>query len=428
MIRSPALILALLTGLNLLNYLDRYVLSAVLPRIEEELHLSHLVGGTLATVFLIGYFATSPIFGTLADRGTRKGLMALGVGLWSVATLASGLATSTIGLLCARALVGVGEASYATLAPTIIDDLSPPEKKGKNLAIFYLAMPLGSALGFIIGGLVEGRFGWRASFFVAGAPGLLLAALVLLLSEPERRFEREKPRVLSSIGTLVAVPLYRRAVFGYCASTFAVGGFAFWAPTFLYKTYGLSLGAANAKFGTLTVAGGIVGTLLGGYLCDRVARTMFERVSPKRPPEGAYRDDAERLQVPDRMVVLAGLRVSAYSGLAAAPLAFACFMAPSPTLFFALVFVCEVAIFLASSPINAVLLRSVPTGLRASAMALSIFAIHFLGDLWSPPLVGALADHVPMRLAMMALPLAFAASAIFWWVRERAATGTTAAS
>jgi len=151
MIRRPGAVLALLTGLNLLNYLDRLVVSAVLPKVQEELGLSNFEGGLLATVFLVGYFLTSPIFGALGDRLPRKGLIAAGVVIWSAATIASGLAVGVYSLVAARAVVGIGEASYATLAPTIIDDITPPDRKGKALAVFYMAIPLGSALGYLIG-------------------------------------------------------------------------------------------------------------------------------------------------------------------------------------------------------------------------------------------------------------------------------------
>ncbi len=174
-IRRPALVLGRLTALNLLNYLDRFVLSAVLPKVQDDLHLSNFVGGSLATVFIIVYFVTSPVFGSLADRagtGGRTRLVTLGIVVWSLATIASGLAHDTWSLLAARAVVGVGEASYATIAPTLIDDVAPPEKKGRWMAIFYSAIPIGSALGYVLGGTVEHATGsWRAAFFVAGGPG-----------------------------------------------------------------------------------------------------------------------------------------------------------------------------------------------------------------------------------------------------------------
>jgi MFS family permease len=394
-IRKPAAILALLTGLNLLNYLDRLVLSAVLPKVQESLGLSNFVGGSLATVFLIGYFLTSPIFGQLADRGARKGIIAAGVAVWSIATFASGLATTALALVLGRAMVGVGEASYATLAPTIIDDMSPPDRKGRWLSVFYVAIPVGSALGYLTGGFVEKHYGWRAAFFVAGGPGILLAALCLLIQEPARKLAKEKVDLKAAFVKLWAVALYRRGVFGYCAQTFAIGGFGYWAPTFIYKRYGLDLATANFKFGLMTVVAGGIGTAVGGSWGDRWLR--------------------RRGDMSDESATRVNLRVCAIAGALAAPLAAACFLAPSATLFFVFGFGCELFLFLSTSPINAVILRSVPVEMRASAMALSIFGIHLLGDLWSPPLLGLLQDHLPVSLAMMAVPVAIGVSSFTWW-------------
>ncbi|HEY2517773.1 MAG TPA: MFS transporter, partial [Polyangiaceae bacterium] len=224
MIRRPAAILALLTALNFLNYIDRYVLSTVLPLVEAELGLSNFVAGTLATVFLVGYFATSPFFGQLGDRegvpGGRKGLLAAGVGVWSLATFASGLASGAASLAGARAFVGIGEASYGTIAPTIIDDLAPPSKKGRWFSIFYLGITVGSALGFVIGGVVQKFVGWRATFFVVGGPGILAALLCLGMVEPARKGLAARPELLRSALRLAKIPLYRRSILGYCAATF----------------------------------------------------------------------------------------------------------------------------------------------------------------------------------------------------------------
>jgi MFS family permease len=266
MIRRPAAILALLTGLNFLNYLDRILVAAVLPKISADLGLTKFEGGLLATVFLLGYFVTSPLFGVMADRGARKGLIAFGVAVWSLATAASGLATGLATMLLARAVVGIGEASYATLAPTIIDDITPPEKKGKALAIFYLATPLGSALGFVLGGLIEKQWGWRAVFYVAGGPGLLLAVTCLFIAEPARRLASTRTSVWASAKALLAIPLYRRTVIGYTAHTAALGAFAHWGPTFLHERYDLDLKSANFWFGAVTVAAGAIGTIVGGAL------------------------------------------------------------------------------------------------------------------------------------------------------------------
>src|SRR4051812_10138973 len=214
MIRRPSAILVLLTGLNLFNYLDRLVLAAVLPKIQLELGLSGLMGGLLETVFLIGYFVTAPLFGSLGDRTARKWLIAGGVIVWSAATCASGLATTATQLLVARAFVGIGEASYATLAPTIIDDITPPHRKGRALAYFYGATPFGAALGYLVGGFVESRWGWRSAFFVAGGPGLAIALVCLMIVEPERTFSTVKPDVKKDLATLLRAKLYRQGVLG----------------------------------------------------------------------------------------------------------------------------------------------------------------------------------------------------------------------
>jgi MFS family permease len=396
-IRSPRVVLALLTALNLLNYLDRFVLSAVLKKVQEDLSMTKFVAGLLATIFLIGYFATSPIFGTLADhgpRGRRSKLIALGIAIWSLATIGSGLVQSTGALWVCRAFVGIGEASYATIAPTIIDDIAPTNRKARWLAIFYTAIPVGSALGYIVGGAVEtATHSWRMAFYVAGAPGLVLAALCLLIVEPERRTERKRPDILGSTRSLVAILPYRLTVLGYSAYSFAMGGFAYWAPAYLSMQYGLEEGKAASTFGGITVLSGILGTLLGGALGDRWL--------------GKKTDDTSATS--------AALRVCALSAGLGAPLALFAILAPSATAFFALVFPCQVALFLSSGPVNVATLRSVPAGLRASAMALSIFAIHAFGDLWSPMLIGLAGDHMPMAWAMLAGPLVFAIAAFIWW-------------
>ena len=269
MIRSPRLILALLTGLNLLNYLDRYVLSAVLPKMQEDLHLSNFVGGLLAPIFLIGYFVTSPAFGALADRaptGGRSRLIAIGIAVWSAATVGSGLAAGTGALVLSRALVGVGEASYATIAPTVIDDVAPADRKGRWLAIFYAAIPIGSALGYLIGGAVEhATHSWRYAFFVAGGPGIVLALLCLLIVEPPRRGADARLTVAGVAAVskrLLRIPRYRLTVLGFAAYTFAIGGFAFWAPKYLHVRFRMETGRASFLFGAVTVdARGAIGTL-----------------------------------------------------------------------------------------------------------------------------------------------------------------------
>jgi len=410
-IKNRTAIVALLTGLNFLNYLDRYIVAAVLPRIQDELHLSNFEGGLLATVFLLGYFVTSPLFGRLGDRMSRKVLIAVGVATWSAATVASGLAGSLLPMLLARAVVGVGEASYATLAPTIIDDITPPDKKGKTLAIFFLAVPVGSALGYLVGGFIEHRWGWRAAFFVGGGPGLVLALACLAIAEPARKhLASAKESLAAGFAKLAQLPLYRRAVLGYCAHTWAIGGFSYWAPKFLNKHYALELRTADFWFGVVTVVAGAIGTFAGGAMADRALAGL------PAIPDGASHTSRE-----NKLAANAQLRVCAIGVAIAAPLAALCFLMPSAGPFFAIAGVAEIGLFLSASPINAIMLRTAPAHLRATAMAVGIFAIHLLGDLWSPPVVGLFLDYLPIVLAMMALPVAFAIAGAVWWPRAHEA-------
>jgi len=391
-IRNPYAILAVLSGLNLVNYLDRYIVAAVGPKLAEELGLSDSKFGFVVTAFMIGYFATSPIFGALGDRFPRRGLIALGVAVWSLATVGSGLTETFAAMVASRVVVGVGEASYATLAPTIIDDLAEPAKKNRWLAIFYVAIPVGSALGYLVGGELEHAFGWRSAFFIAGGPGLVLALLALAIEEPKRAMRAKDARGPASVGATAAqlfrIPLYRGTVIGYTAQTFALGGFAAWAPKYLYRVIGLDLKTADYWFGLILVVTGLLATFVGGQLGDRW------------PGEDRAR---------------ANLRVCAISTAISVPFAVLCLLSSSAFGFFAAIAVAEFAIFLSTSPINAVILGSVPSELRASAMAASIFAIHLLGDMISPPLIGVISDASSLRNGMVVLPVALGAATLVWW-------------
>lgn len=450
MIKNRTAIVALLTGLNFLNYLDRFIVAAVLPRIQADLQLNNFEGGLLATVFLLGYFVTSPLFGKLGDRVSRKRLITFGVLCWSVATVASGLASNLAMLIVARVAVGVGEASYATLAPTIIDDISPPDKKGKMLAIFFLATPVGSALGYLLGGFIQSHWGWRAAFFVGGGPGIGLALLCLLIHEPARTHLADaKTKLSETIAKLFRIPLYRRAVLGYCAHTAAIGAFAFWAPTFLAQRFFPDLAqpvpvqavadsviayarpwwpvwdlpaylhdlqttgvlkSANFWFGLTTVVAGAIGTIVGGRMADRALRGLPE------VPLGSDHTHGANL-----LAANAQLRVCAIGVAVAFPMTALAFFVPKAAMFFAIAGVAEVGLFLSTAPINAILLRTAPVFMRASAMATAIFAIHLLGDLWSPSLVGLFLDYLPITLGMMALPLGFAIATLVWWPRKHEA-------
>lgn len=403
MIKSRVAILALLTALNLVNYIDRFLVMAVGPRFQAEFGLSDGELGLVETAFMIGYMLTSPIFGSLGDRRSRKGLIAAGVAIWSVATVVSGMTHGFASMVVARVAVGVGEASYATLSPTIIDDIAPPASKSRYLTIFYAAIPVGAALGYVLGGLLL-PFGWRNAFFICGGPGILLAAITLLIVEPARStasLGAHGPAPRAVYLDLYRNEQYRYTVLGYVAQTFALGGFTAWAAPFLSRSATLCfpLEEGNKFFGYITVVTGLLGTAAGGLLVERVPGADRARAS---------------------------LKVCAWSSAIAAPIALATLLMPSSTGFLVALAASELMIFASVSPVNAAVLGSVPAAMRASAMAASIFAIHLLGDLVSPPAIGRIADAFHdshedcsgargLQMGMFLLPAALALSAIFWF-------------
>ena len=375
--------LALMTLLNFVNYIDRYVLPAVGPRVKESLNLTDTQFGFLGSAFLFAYMLLSPLFGRMGDRGSRTRLMAVGVGIWSLATAAGGLARNFGQMLVARSAVGVGEASYAAISPALISDYYPPERRGRVFAIFYLAIPVGSAVGYLLGGLLEHLFGWRAAFFAVGLPGLLLALLTLTAPDPPRGINDPPQAHAEPVGsywdTILALGRNRPyviAVVGYALYTFAVGGMSFWVPTYLHRERGLSLSAADSLIGVVTVLAGIGGTFLGGYLADKLAPRFRQ----------AY------------------LYVSGFSMLAAIPAAWLAFTAVSPVGYIAALFGAEFLVFFSTGPINVVLVSVVAVSIRATAMAVSIFVIHLFGDAAAPWLLGALSDRVGLGTAVLVVP------------------------
>ncbi|HXI69050.1 MAG TPA: MFS transporter [Verrucomicrobiae bacterium] len=393
---SPAWILFILTGLNLFNYLDRYVLSAVLTPLQKDLGINDGQAGRLVTAFMLGYFVTSPVFGWLGDRCSRKWLIAAGIFVWSVGTVLTGFAGTFAMMIAFRVLVGLGEASYATISPSLISDSYAPAKRNNALTIFYVAIPVGAALGTIIGGIIAAKWGWRHAFIWAGVPGLFLALVMLPFAELKRGQAEGKtaqaakrPSILDIVN-LIRIPDYVLVVFGYTAYTFALGAFAIWGPTFLHRTHGVAVEQAATFFGSVLVVAGLVGTLLGGF-----AATAWQ----KRNRAG--------------YAWTLGLSV-----LVAVPLAFGAFLATSTSWSMSFLAAAMFFLFLPTGPVNTLILETVPVNLRASAMAISIFTIHLFGDMWSPEIVGRLADSFGGNLqkAVLILPVALIVASVLWLV------------
>ncbi len=392
--RGARFALGVLAFVNLFNYLDRLVVAALVETLKKDptLSLSDVQLGFLATGFLVVYMLTAPVFGWLGDRRGGVRLIALGVAAWSLATAAAGLARGFVTLFLARAAVGVGEAAYGTIAPALLADSFPKPRRGRVFAIFFAAIPIGSALGYVLGGLVDKHYGWRAAFFIAGIPGLLLAALCLAVRDPPRGgmdTALETTRVESGGQTyrvLLTNPAYVLTVFGYAAYTFALGGMAFWMPAFLERERGFAHADATVQFGAIIVITGFLGTFGGGWLGDALLPRSKQ----------AY------------------LWVSGIATLVASPLALLAFRASDHTTILLALFLAEILMFASTGPVNSAIVNVVAPEMRASAVALSILSIHLLGDVPSPPLIGRLSDLSNLGAAVLVTPAAIVVSGIIW--------------
>lgn len=408
-VRAARWALGVLTLINLFNYLDRYVPAALVENLRRsELHVTDTESGLLMSGFIVVYMLTSPLFGLLGDRGRRPRIVAAGIALWSLATGFAGLARSFAALLVARSAVGVGEAAYVTISPAMLADSFPRGERGRVFAIFNAATPIGAAAGYILGGLVASHFGWRAAFFVAGFPGLLLAVLMWRLHDPPRGAsdtpaageagaagdagaEHEaRPAAPASLAAVYAELARNRPfvliVLGYAAYTFALGALAYWMPAFLERVRGVPSSQATVQFGIIVVATGFAGTFAGGWLGDMLLRRWSE----------AY------------------LWVSGIATLAAAPVALLAFLAASRPVYMAAIVGAEVLLFFSTGPINSQLINVVAPAHRATAMALNILVIHLLGDVPSPPLIGRLSDATSLAKAFLVLPAMMALAGMIW--------------
>ena len=395
LIGSAGAALAVLTFINLFNYLDRYVVSTLVESLRRsELHLTDTQAGSLMSGFLIVFALVGPIFGFLGDSRSRPRLIAFGVACWSIATALSGLAWSFASLFAARAAVGVGEAAYVTIGPSLLSDYFPPGDRGRVMAIFFCAIPVGSALGYVVGGFMDVHFGWRMAFFVAGVPGLVLALLCLGLHDPPRGSQDGDAAAEPQAATRPAAKYlellknrpYAITIAGYAAYTFALGGLAYWMPSFLERVHHVPEKSATFDFGIIVVITGFVGTFAGGWLGDFCAR---------------YTQRAH-------------LWISAIATLAAVPFAWLALTVVSPRTYLVCMVLAQLLMFLSTGPINASIVNLVRPTQRASANALGVFAIHLLGDVPSPLLIGWISTHSSLQQGVKLVPLAILVSGLIW--------------
>ena len=380
-VQSARAALGVLTGLNVLNYADRYVGAAMMPLILSSLALSDAEGGLLQSAFILSYSLVSPLAGWMGDRWARLRLAAAGVLVWSVATVASGLAPSYAALLLARTVIGVGEASYAVVTPSLLSDLYPPERRARVFAIFYAAIPVGTAVGYALGGTIGEAFGWRSAFFVAGIPGAVLALTLLCLAEPERGASDSadtRPATPLGLGPSLRALCARRSYLYNTAAqvlyTFAMGGLATWMPTYYVRERALPLGTASTTFGLLLLIAGFAGTVLGGQLTDRLAARL----------RGAQ------------------FAISGWGLVLSLLFTAGAVLAPLPGIFWPCTFVTLLLLFLNIGPLNAAMANVLPPDLRARGFALTTMAIHLLGDAASPWLIGVASDYVGLTAPILA--------------------------
>lgn len=402
--------LIVLTAMNLVNYLDRYVVPAVQESIRKEMALSDQQVGLLSTGFVVVLMVASPFFGILGDRHPRTRLIGCGVALWSVATATSGLAPAFWALLLCRMAVGIGEAAYGTIAPAVLSDCYPRKVRGRAFSVFYSAICIGTALGYVVGGSVDKLWGWRHAFYLTAVPGLLLAVLAFRLSDPPRGSQEDdgaengagthsrEPdlNIISAYSRLWHNRVYMVTVVGYAAGTFAIGGLGVWMPTFLIRERGLQ--HAAEIMGGLMAFSGLLGTISGGWIGDYFARTTRQ----------AY------------------LWVAGLSSLLAVPFTMIALRSPVPGMFLPAIFVAAFLVFVSTGPVNTLIVNVVPPTMRATALAACTLAIHLFGDAPSPYLIGFISDHAhSLAQAMLVVPVIMAVSGLIWtaaaWIQGRPA-------
>jgi MFS family permease len=417
--------LVLLLLINLFNYIDRQVLAAVVKPIKQtffgESGLANQEGvlvtvmnwfekrlgfkpedaliGLLGTAFMVVYMIGAPFFARQAERWSRWLIVGFGVILWSLASGASGLAGTFVALLLTRCMVGIGEAAYGPVAPTVIADYYPVKVRGQVLAWFYMAIPVGSALGYVFGDwvtktLFAGRpDGWRWAFYLVVIPGIVLGVWSLFMRDPPRGQadlgHGEKPTKVSGRDLLILLrtPSFVLCTLGMAAMTFAIGGISFWMPYYLETRPGAP---ANSTliFGAITAASGLVATLLGGLVGDKLR---------KRFP-GSY------------------FLVSGVAMLTGFPIFLAVlFLNVSFTWIWVLIFLTCFCLFFNTGPTNTIIANVTHPSMRAAGYAVCIFVIHALGDVISPVIIGLLNGYFQdMSKSFLVVGLTFLIAGVLW--------------
>jgi predicted MFS family arabinose efflux permease len=381
--------LVLLTALNFVNYIDRYILPGVQDQIKGEFHVSDSQIGSLTLWFMLAYIAAAPITGWLGDRFPRKPMIVVAAVFWSTINLVTAFVYSYDSLNLRHAALGIGEASFGIFAPAMLSDFYPEDQRNRVLTVFNIAVPVGAALGYLTGGFVGQHFGWRMSFTVSAVPGIVIALLIAVLMKEPARAARETDKARLEKGTVLSLlknKAYLCSIGGYAMVTFTLGGISWWMPSFLQRVDGRSQQSAGFIMGAITVVAGLLGTIAGGALAQKWSKT-----------------NAAALYL-----------VPAWGAILALPPALVCFFGPKaltlPSLALAIFL-----IFMGSGPVNAATVNAVPSRVRATALAGQLLIIHLLGDAPSPKIIGIISDHTNLSIGLgSTLITLMIASAIFF--------------
>jgi MFS transporter, Spinster family, sphingosine-1-phosphate transporter len=392
--------LILLLAVNLFNYIDRQILAAMEPSIRATFFSASdpnamAISGTLGSAFLVSYMFSAPALGWLADRFSRWIIIGLAVVFWSLASGASGLAMTFTVLLITRVFVGIGEGGYGPAAPTILADLFPLEKRGRILAVFCAAIPVGSALGFVLGGFIETHLffvpqgeRWRWAFYLLTIPGLVLGLACFFQRDPRAAAGVRPPRQRAGWEDYLALartPSYVINCIAQTAMTFAIGGIGFWVAAYL--EFRGQPTEAKQFFGGIIVVAGLFSTLLGGWLGDRLI---------KRFP-GSY------------------FLVSGIGMIVAVPLFIIMLFTPFPLAWLPM-FGSVFFMFLNTGPSNTALANVSLPKVRATAFALNILVIHLLGDALAFPSIGFVAGHTNWTVAFLFVSGVMLVAAAAWLI------------
>jgi len=387
--KYSCLVLVFIFCISMINYIDRQSLFALFPLIQKDLNLTDTQLGFLGSAFMIVYMCFAPFVGYIGDRVRRPAIIGLSAVFWSAATFLSGLARGYPNLLLARSAVGIGEAGYGTVSPAYLAEWFPEDRRARVLAVYTLAIPAGTAVGYILGGILGQHFGWRNAFFIVGVPGMFLGLGAFFLKEI-------RPPSLSGAGKNISLLDYR-ALFknrtflliclAHSIGTFSMGALAAWMPTYFVRFYGLPIGKASVFFGGITVAAGLLGTLMGGWLADFL----------RKKRKDAY--------------FIVG-RIAFFIG---APVGLCVVFVHSLPAALTLAFFAELFLFCYSGPYHAAIVETVSPAIRSMAFAVEIFIIHLLGDALSPALLGKISDLWNLKAALtFAMVYLLAGGAVSW--------------